>query len=681
MPVPSHRRGAVPLVALLLAIGLLSIAIAAAAADHGKASDARERTLVAEAKEHAGKLDHYFSRARSLTLVTARNPAFRDFYRAPGDRRAKVEAGGVHVTQANEALSYLEELFKGSIGEACFIDRSGSENARAVRGDIAPLSDLSDEEAGQPFFKPGFAVSPGEVYQAPPYLSPDTGEWVVANVTPITMRGGRKPAIVHFEVTMESFRKEALDTAGNYDIAIVEATSGKVIADSGYRQPAGEKSKLGPPDDRRFARLASTAGKAFGDGTIEIGGRQRALQRLEKAPNNANDWIVVASATDSTGTLLNQFGLLEIAMAAASLLLLGFALWSFRTSQERLRDAALTDSLTLLPNRRSLMADLDASLVEASVERPVVLGLFDLDGFKSYNDGFGHSAGDALLERLGGALAAAVESYGRAYRMGGDEFCLLARVDGEDAEPLLEAAAQALSEHGEAFSITASYGSIILPTETSDPAEALRAADQRMYAQKASGRASAGRQATDALVRVLAERHPDLGEHMEGVSNLCAGVADQLGLADEDRGPLLQAAELHDIGKAAIPDAILEKPGPLDEEEWAFMCQHTVIGERILGAAPALSGSAKLVRWSHERVDGNGYPDGLSGDDIPLGARIIAVCDSYDAMRSKRAYRPTPMSPEGGLAELRRCAGSQFDRRVVAAFAAALTNSPALTKT
>jgi HD-GYP domain-containing protein (c-di-GMP phosphodiesterase class II) len=158
-------------------------------------------------------------------------------------------------------------------------------------------------------------------------------------------------------------------------------------------------------------------------------------------------------------------------------------------------------------------------------------------------------------------------------------------------------------------------------------------------------------------------------------------VADRLGLPEDERSLLLQAAELHDIGKAAIPDAILQKPGPLDGEEWAFMRQHTVIGERILGAAPALSGSAKLVRWSHERADGSGYPDGLAGDDIPMGARIIAVCDSYDAMVSTRAYRVAPMSHEGALSELRRCAGTQFDARVVDAFVATVTAPAPVTST
>jgi HD-GYP domain-containing protein (c-di-GMP phosphodiesterase class II) len=155
-------------------------------------------------------------------------------------------------------------------------------------------------------------------------------------------------------------------------------------------------------------------------------------------------------------------------------------------------------------------------------------------------------------------------------------------------------------------------------------------------------------------------------------------MADRLRVPDEERAGLLQAASLHDIGKAAIPDAILTKPGPLDEEEWAFIRQHTLIGERILSAAPALSGAAKLVRWSHERFDGSGYPDGLAGEEIPLPARIIAVCDAFDAMTSSRSYRETPMSVEGALAELQRGAGSQFDPAVVDAFERCVREIPQL---
>jgi len=122
-----------------------------------------------------------------------------------------------------------------------------------------------------------------------------------------------------------------------------------------------------------------------------------------------------------------------------------------------------------------------------------------------------------------------------------------------------------------------------------------------------------------------------------------------------------------DGGKVAIPDAIITKPGPLTAEEWEFMRRHTLIGERILAAAPALGIAARLVRSSHEAWDGTGYPDALAGVEIPLGARIIAVCDSFDAMISTRPYAP-PHEIDDALAELRRCAGTQFDPDIVPIF-------------
>jgi diguanylate cyclase (GGDEF)-like protein len=341
-------------------------------------------------------------------------------------------------------------------------------------------------------------------------------------------------------------------------------------------------------------------------------------------------------------------------------------------AQAQLSHQALHDQLTGLPNRRALVADLERRLPAAGKEHQLLVLLFDLDGFKGYNDAFGHAAGDALLARLGHHLATAMAGHGTPYRMGGDEFCVLASLDLDSPESIALKAATALVEHGEGFRVTASYGSVVVPTEATTSTEALRIADQRMYARKSVGsRASAGRQSTDVLLRVLSERSPDLGIHLDEVTELCQGVAEKLGLPDEEVAPLLQAASLHDVGKAAIPDEVLHKPGPLDASEWEFIRRHTLIGQRILSAAPALSRAAVFVRSSHERFDGQGYPDKLAGEDIPLGARVIGVCDAYDAMRSSRPYR-APMSTEGALAELRHGAGTQFDPVVVDAFCAVI---------
>jgi two-component system, cell cycle response regulator len=181
-------------------------------------------------------------------------------------------------------------------------------------------------------------------------------------------------------------------------------------------------------------------------------------------------------------------------------------------------------------------------------------------------------------------------------------------------------------------------------------------------------------------LRMLAERDPALGAHLTEVTDLCRRTAGHLNVPEEELTALTQAAALHDVGKSAVPDAILEKPGPLTDEEMMFIRRHTIIGERILGAAPSLSKPAKLVRWSHERYEGGGYPDGIGGGEIPLGSRIISVCDAYHAMVSDRAYRPA-RTPQEAVAELRRCAGTQFDPAVVEAFCAALADEPAAART
>jgi two-component system cell cycle response regulator len=343
---------------------------------------------------------------------------------------------------------------------------------------------------------------------------------------------------------------------------------------------------------------------------------------------------------------------------------------SFRENVQMFADARLqaqTDSLTTLGNRRKLMADLRRELKVASVESPRVLVIFDLDGFKRYNDTFGHPAGDSLLMRLGTNLGRAIHPYGNAYRLGGDEFCVLVVTGASDAKTIISLAAGALSEHGEGFAVRASHGAVILPHEARDATLALRIADQRMYAQKDNRRSSVTRQTRDILLQIQREREPALGDRLQSVSQLATGVAMRLGLENDELEEVTRAAELHDIGKMAIPDEVLLKPGPLNEEEWAFVRQHTIIGERILSSAPALLPVAKVVRSTHERFDGSGYPDGLAGETIPVGARIVAVCDAFHAMTSARPYRPALVA-EDALAELQACAGSQFDPRIVQAF-------------
>jgi diguanylate cyclase (GGDEF)-like protein len=435
------------------------------------------------------------------------------------------------------------------------------------------------------------------------------------------------------------------------------------LADTLYlvRTAEGTFVSGGPIDTGWWAGLLGIAAAAY----------QR-VPKLRRAPEGESVRLVaVPLAFGLAGLVLLVYAAfahlnaLAVFLAAASLLAVMARLTlTFRENVSMLRasrDEALTDALTGLGNRRALARELE------DIDHEMILALFDLDGFKHYNDTFGHPAGDALLVRLGSNLASCVQERGRAFRMGGDEFCVLFELGADGPALLVESAAAALSESGEGFSIGCSYGSIALPQEASEPAEALRIADQRMYANKHAGRLSAGRQSKDVLLRALSERSPVLGGHLSGVAKLAEATARRLGLSTDEVERVRHAGELHDAGKVAIPDGILAKPGPLTEEEWQFVRRHPLIGERIVGSAPALLSVASLVRSTHERWDGRGYPDALIADEIPLGSRIVAVADAYDAMTSDRPYAAR-RTPQEALDELRACAGSQFDPAVVQTF-------------
>jgi hypothetical protein len=191
---------------LIVALGamLLAGSVGLGVRDRSETLDARDQALVTAVNHEAARLDAYFTHAREITLITSQNPALREFYAEPGARLAKLQAHGPEIREAESGLAFLDRLYHNSISEVCFIDRSGGENARYVRGVRAPFNELSPNEQANPFFKPTLALLDGEVYQAKPYLSADTHEWVISNSTPLAGTGYPAAAIVHFEITMES---------------------------------------------------------------------------------------------------------------------------------------------------------------------------------------------------------------------------------------------------------------------------------------------------------------------------------------------------------------------------------------------------------------------------------------------------------------------------------------------
>jgi diguanylate cyclase (GGDEF)-like protein len=373
-------------------------------------------------------------------------------------------------------------------------------------------------------------------------------------------------------------------------------------------------------------------------------------------------------AVRGTAFVLVPLGLVGVATCAW--LLTVYRRRSEATMREALELTALearTDQLTGLPNRRAVLEEIEHRLRSGD---GFTLALADLNGFKRYNDTYGHPAGDALLRRLGLKLEAACEGHGIAARLGGDEFCALlpATMTADEVHALMH---DALNERGEGFEITAACGVAGVPGEAGDASAALRLADARMYSAKVNGQPSVEHGMALALTRMLDERHPGLGSHVEEVADLAVACAETLGMTGEEITAVERAARFHDLGKVAIPSAILTKREPLTGDEWDFMRRHSTVGERILIAVPSWQREAAMVRASHERWDGTGYPDRVAGPNIPLGARVIAVADAFSAMTENRPYAAA-RSVEDAVAELRACAGTQFDPDVVAAFVRAL---------
>jgi diguanylate cyclase (GGDEF)-like protein/putative nucleotidyltransferase with HDIG domain len=362
---------------------------------------------------------------------------------------------------------------------------------------------------------------------------------------------------------------------------------------------------------------------------------------------------------------------------------------------------ALTDPLTGLGNHRNFHERLQRELAQADDHRrPLSLCLVDIDDFKGVNDRYGHPVGDRVLAQV----ASRLRQGGESFRLGGDEFAVL--LPGLDASEAVAVARSIVERVGAVQvepvgSVTVSAGVATYPVQGVGRDELIRLADSALYWAKEDGKNRAQAyerelakleelqqigdgadravryRAATGLVKAVDARDAYTGSHSERVGELAARIARRLGDDEAEVELMRLAASLHDLGKVAIPEEILRKPGALDESERLVMQRHPQIGFRMLESL----GVERVADWvlhHHERWDGNGYPHRLRGEEIPLGARIILVADAYDAMTSERVYC-NPVSPQEAFAELGRCSGSQFDPAIVDAFAEELgVSAPAV---
>ena len=425
----------------------------------------------------------------------------------------------------------------------------------------------------------------------------------------------------------------------------------------------------------RFVRLVRAAERiAAGDYTIQVGHRGEGLEgRLATAVN------------DISGALADT------------------------------HDRATVDRLTGVANRQALLAGLFSEVVRATrYDRPLSVAFVDIDHFKAVNDTYGHAIGDVVLRGVAQTLAANLRATDTIGRYGGEEFMMiLTETDIEEGAALSEKLRTLVQrqryavEGGSNISVTISIG-IAGGTGNKLRMETLiRDADAAMYSAKSLGRnqtyifaepdddnrvprapiSAAGRTramqvgrhardaATAALTSVLLPLPHYRGQPSPIISTVVVSMARQLQLPDADVDKLRVAALLHDIGKVAVPQEILDKPTALTSAEWRTVVQHPRIGQVILEQAGALKETIPIILHHHERYGGHGYPFGLRANEIPLGARIVAVADAYDAMTHDRPYKRA-MSHVAAIAELRRHAGTQFDPELVESFCDLYSNEP-----
>jgi diguanylate cyclase (GGDEF)-like protein len=615
----------------------------------------QDRTLQAAVNSETGLIAsgvRQTTTALSLLLV---NPAVRDLFtqRPPSSSVRRSDIANTAL-----ALATVQRSSFVPLSAACL---DGREGRQLVCGPTARPARFSPQ-LGRGFASLAASSAIGAASGA--FLSPVSNQFSVAFLAPFRARG-RLLGLVHLDINIADTQGSTLivNHAPGFDIQLASYEKGHLMLDSPSSPVAATSLGSQASLSAGTFRIGSTPQFTFEEG------HRAMVAALPLTVGGAHLHVaVVAHAVAANPDFLNAWSPGMLSVLGLSFLMLFGSIAGLALSNRRVTRELSTDPLTGVRNRRALMEDLPRVCQRASEEEPAFLWFFDLNGFKRYNDSFGHVAGDALLARLGDRLRAAMESVGVVYRLGGDEFCVLIAADVSDPHALFQEAREALTEHGGAFTVNASAGAVEIPRETSEPTQALRLADQHMYREKIGSRDGAAELITSVLHAALAQRHPDLGEHSDDVAGDVEMLARTMGLDEDTIDLVVKAGELHDVGKLGIPDEIITKPGPLTAKEWQFMKQHTVMGEQIIAAAgPSLTRMGPLVRASHERWDGNGYPDGLAGREIPLGARIITICDSFRAMLDHRVYK-SAMSVSDALAELRRCAGSQFDPELVETF-------------
>ncbi|MEU4244778.1 bifunctional diguanylate cyclase/phosphodiesterase [Actinoplanes sp. NPDC026619] len=463
-----RRAAQVSAVAVGLSVLMLSV-VTSALTSRNRQVEAQDGKLGVTLSQQMDALEDYFEQAQMVDQLLAANPAFTDFYQAPGTNQQKIDAGGALLRGVNDALASLETLFPGRIGEACFIDQNGSEIARVVDGVAATAGNLSQDEAENAFFAPTLALGPGKVYQAEKYRSEDTHDDVISNSTVVEAAGHR--GMVHFEIALSSFRMPA--TATGLTASIIDADSRQVLV-----------SSLGTGADQH---LTGVTAQARDTGVTTIGSQRVAFRRLAATENNANSWYVAVSAPAVTAGWTRGLSVGSLALVAVALLTIVVAGVSGWNQLRAARRAALHDTLTGLPNRELLRLNLQSALRSG---RPASVLAIDLERFKEVNDQLGYPHGDLLLRQVAERLTSTAPADATVARLGGDDFAVLLPGAGQAtaeamAELLLAELHRTFEIDGAGLDVEARIGVACAAADDIEGDALLRHADAAMQLAKA----------------------------------------------------------------------------------------------------------------------------------------------------------------------------------------------------
>lgn len=335
--------------------------------------------------------------------------------------------------------------------------------------------------------------------------------------------------------------------------------------------------------------------------------------------------------------------------------------------EQTLEYLSYNDQLTGVKNRRFYEEELKRLDVKENLPLTIILG--DVNGLKLINDSFGHAAGDELIRKVAESIKKGCRSEDIVARLGGDEFVILLTKTEENKieEIITNINKLTQKEKIQNIDISISFGYETKTHEEEDIQQVFRKAEDYMYKRKLFEGSCMRGKTINTIMNTLNEKNKREEQHSVRVSELCKSMGESLGLNERKIYDLKTAGLLHDIGKIAIEEIILNKPGKLTEDEFKEIKRHPEIGYRILSTVNEMSEIAEYILLHHEMWNGNGYPKGIKGENIPIESRIIAIADAYDAMISERSYRKA-LSEELAVEELQRNAGIQFDEELVKVF-------------